>query len=290
MPVLNLKSVDLHYLWMGEPYRSEGPPPVLLIHGLATNLAFWIPLTSFLEVQNPLLLVDLRGHGRSSMPANGYSVASLAKDLECLMDALAVPTAHFLGHSYGGSVAVEFAGTFPDRCLSLMLADARIRRFQPVQRPQDWPHWAQLRERLESIGVTVRDDQEEAGYHILTELARLSLNLEGMPDWPRRISEVMGGGFSRQTAIRWLDLISRTSISSDVLLPENISPEVLRDLAFPVLSVYGEWSPVLKTADGIAATWPHGCHHRIANAGHFFPLTQARLLSTHVHAFMKGMG
>lgn len=262
---------------------------MIMIHGLATNLAFWIPLTTFLQTGQPFLLFDLRGHGRSSITPGGYSATSMVRDVKNLMDGLDISAAHLLGHSYGGAVAVEFAGQWPDRCISLMLADARIRMFQPIQRPRDWPNWTHLQERLASIGVCVRDDQEEAGYFILTELARLSTTLTTMTDWPRRISEVMGGGLSRQTATRWLELVNSTSINTDVLLPETVRPDILRTLSMPVFSAYGELSPVLKSAESVAALWPHGAHHRVTDVGHFFPLTQARLLSSLIHSFL-GVG
>src|SRR5262245_8041617 len=111
MPFLDLPDVRLNYACL-EPSdpRGCGREPVVLIHGLASSLAFWyFRIAPDLARQHRVVMLDLRGHGRSSMPATGYAGAAMAADLHALLDHLAVERAHVIGHSFGGNVALQFA-------------------------------------------------------------------------------------------------------------------------------------------------------------------------------------
>ena len=57
-----------------------------------------------------MTMYDLRGHGRSGSPPRGYSPRVMADDLRDLMDALAIDRAHIISHSFGGQIALHFAG------------------------------------------------------------------------------------------------------------------------------------------------------------------------------------
>jgi 3-oxoadipate enol-lactonase len=66
---------------------------------------------------------DLRGHGATSWDRDGFSIQDLADDLAQALDTLSLGPVHLLGMSMGGSVATTFAGRYPDRIRSLVLAD-----------------------------------------------------------------------------------------------------------------------------------------------------------------------
>ena len=84
---------------------SGDGPVIVMIHGLASSFAFWMPASQVVASRYRVLLYDQRGHGRSSMPRNGYTPSRMAEDLQCLLDHLAVECAVIVGHSFGGSVA-----------------------------------------------------------------------------------------------------------------------------------------------------------------------------------------
>lgn len=99
--------------------------PLVLIHGsnLATGLA---PLASALAVDAPYLQLvryHRRGMGGSSGRAWPIGVAQQAVDVLGLLDALGLSSAHLLGYSYGGVVALEAALQEPDRVRSLVLLE-----------------------------------------------------------------------------------------------------------------------------------------------------------------------
>jgi len=69
------------------------------------------------------LALDLRGFGRSDKPEAGYGCAELAEDIAAFLDALGLPQAVLIGHSFGGLVIQHFAARHPERVLALVLAD-----------------------------------------------------------------------------------------------------------------------------------------------------------------------
>jgi pimeloyl-ACP methyl ester carboxylesterase len=64
--------------------------------------------------------------GDSAKPLAGYDAATLADDLEGLLDVLGVGRAHLVGHDLGGPVAYAFAATRRARTASLALVEAPL--------------------------------------------------------------------------------------------------------------------------------------------------------------------
>jgi pimeloyl-ACP methyl ester carboxylesterase len=126
MPIALVNGVKLNYVQMAAP--DVGPQEdLIMVHGLATNMAFWyFHYAAVFARRYRVTVYDLRGHGRSEMTASGYSPDNQARDLEGLLDHLAIPQAHFLVHSFGGAVALNLARMAPGRISSLVLADTHI--------------------------------------------------------------------------------------------------------------------------------------------------------------------
>jgi pimeloyl-ACP methyl ester carboxylesterase len=102
--------------------------PIVLLHGLASQRRFWNLVVPFLigpdtSSRSPVLTLDLRGHGDSDRPDDGYDVDSVAADLAVALDAVGWSRAVVVGHSWGANVAVAFAGAQPARTLSLVCLD-----------------------------------------------------------------------------------------------------------------------------------------------------------------------
>lgn len=96
--------------------------PVVLLHGLfgkQDNLGL---LKQALQLQHPVITVDLRNHGLSEWhAAMNYQVMS--DDILNLLNELNQPKVHLLGHSMGGKVAMAVALQAPDRVASLCVVD-----------------------------------------------------------------------------------------------------------------------------------------------------------------------
>ncbi len=92
--------------WQGDPSRGT----FVLLHGLASNARFWELVAPRLAAAgHPVLAPDLRGHGLSDKPADGYDFPGLAEDVRRLVQGLAGAPALVAGHSWGGMVALEYA-------------------------------------------------------------------------------------------------------------------------------------------------------------------------------------
>ena len=127
-------------------------PPVVLIHGYTDNARDWVPLLPYLSKNFRLILVDIRGHGRSSKPECCYSRLDFAYDIKLLLDGLAVKRASIVGHSLGSIVAQTFAEYWPERTSRVVLISST--GGQPPGAPTKKPQFdfaAQIRELKEPI-------------------------------------------------------------------------------------------------------------------------------------------
>jgi pimeloyl-ACP methyl ester carboxylesterase len=123
MPHVRVGEVELYYELVDctEPWHSA-PPPIVLLHGLGTDRRIWLYQVPVLCARAPTLLVDLRGHGRSSAPGAEWTIADMARDVVRLLRYLGAERAHLVGLSMGGMVAQQFALDYPYATASLVLA------------------------------------------------------------------------------------------------------------------------------------------------------------------------
>jgi pimeloyl-ACP methyl ester carboxylesterase len=109
--------VRLHYLEQGNPDGRA----VILLHGLADT---WFSFSRVLPDLSPEYRVyglDLRGHGDSDRPGEGYTPRDMAADLLGFMDLLGIARATLVGHSMGTFVAQQAALLAPARVAGLVL-------------------------------------------------------------------------------------------------------------------------------------------------------------------------
>ncbi len=90
-----------------------GEPSLLCLHGLASNALWWDPVARRLTPRHRVVAVDLRGHGRSDRPEDGYGFPEVSADLVALAPALTLKDHLVVGHSWGASVALWLAAEDP---------------------------------------------------------------------------------------------------------------------------------------------------------------------------------
>src|SRR5689334_20621076 len=105
-----MPKIDLHGRKFHVQQAGEGPD-VVLIHGVTGDLSIWFLCRAVTELAagHRVTAYDLRGHGYSDVPADGYTSADHAADLFALMDAIGARTARLVGHSFGGVIAAHAA-------------------------------------------------------------------------------------------------------------------------------------------------------------------------------------
>jgi len=131
---------------------DRGAPALVLIHGYTDSARDWVPMLPYLSMRYRLILVDLRGHGRSGKPECCYTRLDFAYDIKLLLDALGVRKADIVGHSLGSIVAQTFAEFWPDRTARVVLISSTGGTPPGLpKRPPQFDFAAQIRKLKEPI-------------------------------------------------------------------------------------------------------------------------------------------
>ncbi len=104
---------------------GRGGTPVVLVHGLGSDLEVWRAQLDALRASRRAIAYDQRGHGKSERARDGvYTIEALADDLEAVRRALGLERMILVGHSMSGQVLTTYAGAHPDRVAGLFYLDA----------------------------------------------------------------------------------------------------------------------------------------------------------------------
>jgi pimeloyl-ACP methyl ester carboxylesterase len=106
--------------------RGEGRP-VLLLHGVTLQWWVWGAQFNTLSDRYRVLAWDMRGHGRSTVGADGITLEAVADDIATVLEELDLHDAIIVGHSMGGMALGRFCARHEDvmveRCGGLMFLD-----------------------------------------------------------------------------------------------------------------------------------------------------------------------
>ena len=97
--------------------------PLVLIHGATLDQRMWEPQIEVFKDAFTVLRYDVRGFGQSATPEAPYDHAD---DLCALLNYLDMPSAHVLGLSMGGRIALNFALKHSRRLHSLVTVDTGL--------------------------------------------------------------------------------------------------------------------------------------------------------------------
>ncbi|MCL6286092.1 alpha/beta hydrolase, partial [Ruegeria sp. 2012CJ41-6] len=100
--------------------KGDGDP-VLMIHGVGSDLESWDGLLSYLSPDRRYIRFDLRGHGRSRQTPGPYTLQDFVHDAVALLDHCGIEQASLVGFSLGGLIAQAIALTHPRRVKNLSL-------------------------------------------------------------------------------------------------------------------------------------------------------------------------
>ncbi|HEY4245017.1 MAG TPA: alpha/beta hydrolase [Kofleriaceae bacterium] len=241
--------IDLHVQEIGSG------SPVVMLHGLLIgSLAAWyLTAAPALAASHRVVTFDLRGHGRSAVPPDGYGVASMARDLGGLVDALDLPPVDLVGHSWGGLVALRFALDHP----------ARVRRLAIVEAPLP-------PSRMTELGAFTQASPE-------TWVAALPETL--------RAAVASGGRQARKLLASLERLATQTTLLADLRAEPDIPDADLAHLVPETLLLYGTRSSCAPVGERLARAIPHA---RLAmlDGGHYLHLEARAALTAELVAFL----
>jgi len=134
------RAAGLSYMEAGEG------DPVVMIHGLGGTKASFLPtVVSLAQAGHHAIAIDQPGFGDSHKPLlAAYDAPFMARAAVEFLDARAIDTAHFVGNSLGGRVALELGLAHPDRVRKLALLACSLAwkrrpswaRYLPLLRPE----------------------------------------------------------------------------------------------------------------------------------------------------------
>lgn len=119
VPIRGLSDVSLSVidLWPEGVERT-----LLFVHGYAGVAETWEHQLNHFMRDYRVVAPDLRGHGQSDAPFTRYDMAELVDDIDNIAETLELPERFVLvGHSFGGSICVEYALARPERLEKLVL-------------------------------------------------------------------------------------------------------------------------------------------------------------------------
>lgn len=229
MVMVDTGELRLHVQRIGPRDGRPAAATVVLVHGLLTDsLAsyYFTVAPAFAAAGADVVMYDLRGHGRSERPPDGYTLDHNIDDLEALLDRLAVTgPVHLVGNSYGGTVAFGYAARHPGRTASVSLIES-----EPATAA-----WA-----VKLGGILDR---------VVTELAH------NEPDAIAWITANRGHNTARlaRGAAR---LARDTTLGRDIPASRVLTEDRIRSVRCPVLAIYGGDSDLAALAPWLESSLP----------------------------------
>jgi esterase len=261
--VVKKLALDLNY----RELASESPGRALMmLHGLfgsASNLQI---VGRQIAKQRPVILPDLRNHGRSPH-ADDVSYQAMAEDILRLMDRRGCEHADLLGHSMGGKVAMWLALNYPDRVNHLIVAD-----ISPVTYPN---RFQQIIKAMQTIDLGKLGNRQQADESLAQYLSDAALR-----------------GYLLQNLVhaddKWSWRINLGQLASNIECIMEF-PETSAEFAKPVLFIKGERSDYISPVheDTLYRLFPLAEIQTVQDAAHWVYAEQPQLFAQMVTGFLS---
>jgi len=267
MPLATTRQGSLHYEIVDRVAPARAPREAILFHhGIGASAGIWAGWFPALADAHRLVSFDMRGYGRSHVPAADFawSLEQMVDDLFAVADAAGLPRFHLVGESIGGTVALAAALARPQRIATLTVSNgahlgASIRRAEAWQRQLDeggvkaWSD-AFLRDRFHDDALSA---DQRAWFAAQQE------------KWPRE---------SILNALR-------------VLIGTDLSPR-LKDIVQPTLLLHPDGSPFIPVPvmAELHRLLPDAELNVIGHSRHGLPYSHATFCASLLRAFLDRKG
>jgi pimeloyl-ACP methyl ester carboxylesterase len=251
---------------------DERRETVVLLHSSAASARQWDALVAALSGRYRVRAIDLHGHGAA--PAwRGLKPFTLADDAALVAPLLVeAGSAHLVGHSYGGAVALKLATIQPRRVKSVVAYEPVL--FRTLLEEDAW-------------GLPARD------VRAIADLVRDCLRIGKPIEAARRFVDFWSGraGFDRMAPARQAAIAERMAtvqLHFEALFADAPSTGELQRLAMPRLFLTGTRTVATTRRLGelLRQHVPSAAHERLPGSGHLGPITHAAAFNARVAAFL----
>jgi 3-oxoadipate enol-lactonase len=238
--------------------------PLVLIHGHTLDTRMWDDQFEPFARHYRVIRYDMRGYGKSALPTAGSYAP--ADDLMALLRHLGLRSAHILGQSRGGAVAIDFALTYPEATATLIAVDPVLRGFQ----------WKGFGKSLSEIHSAGRTSGVEAARQRWLDDALFAASLENLRVAPR-LKQIVG------------DYSGWAWINDEPLRPlDPPSIQQIHRINIPTLVIVGERDvpDFLAIADTLHQRIPNASKVVMAGVGHMSNMEDPELFNKIVFGFL----
>ena len=281
-----LNGVRLYYRVTADTPAHRAP--VLFLHGGPgyNSYSFSKLMGGRLEKHHRMVYLDQRGCGRSERPwDDSYSVAVMVEDLEALRQELGLERWVLMGHSFGATLALEYAARYPGRMAGVVyvsgLSDARG-SFATWRQELERRH----PERLARVSLPEEASDYERVMRAMRELeARDFFNQMQFHDATFRQQQEL---VDAESGLRNTGELSRALFSSELLTYRFAVPE---RVTTPVLVIGGRYdtSIGLESLKSLAQRLPHATFLEYERSGHYPYLEEADRFEQDVTRFLASL-
>ena len=205
--------------------------PLIILHGLFGMLDNWQSIAKILSVHFEVFILDQRNHGKSPH-SDDHSYTLMARDLYDFLEEQNIFSAHLLGHSMGGKVAMQFASFYPGFIKKMIIADIFPKSY--LNQRQEHQKIFQAMEIIEKCRFTGRKAVESKLKNIINNervfqfiLKNLKLGANGYPEWKFNANVLkaafphLSGNIHITNPVKAPTLFIKAE-NSDYIIPEEI--------------------------------------------------------------------
>jgi 3-oxoadipate enol-lactonase len=123
MPNANITSSADSTLINVVTHGDSHSPALILGNSLGTDLSMWVPQVEVLAERFMVICFDMRGHGKSAVPATPFGIDAHGRDVLDIADHFDIETFSYCGLSMGGMTGLWLAANAPFRLDSVIAAN-----------------------------------------------------------------------------------------------------------------------------------------------------------------------
>jgi pimeloyl-ACP methyl ester carboxylesterase len=279
VPGVQHSFVEAGGLRMHVAEAGEGEP-LVMVHGWPQHWYVWRHLIPRLAESYRVICPDLRGHGWTDAPPDGYEKETLAGDVLSLLDAMELDRVRLVGLDWGGMAAFLLALRAPERVERLVTMNTGHPwlQMQARQVPQLYKLWYQALLASPLVGRRAVKPMVQTVYRVGVNQDRVTPQ-----EWAHFVHQ-----FSEPERANATVQIYRTFLTREM---PAIARGRYRDKRLTVSTLYlhGEHDPVIK-AENFEPVAAHADDFRIEivpTAGHFVADENADEVGERLLAFMS---